>query len=201
MRTCWRSSVVFPGIRASACSGSDSTQRSSANESSTAARQYNDRRGAFTSSTVVRLRGKWMPPYCAFQTKETLTGRCGVLYGSHRCHDTSPPFATADELVATTAASASATAAGKAPRGTWRVVSPASRTSAATRISTPNATAPVSPRSVAGQPAPPSRTSAATSGRRAATASASTSANPNTAVSTTPRISECTRGSKGVRTS
>jgi hypothetical protein len=44
------------------------SQRSASKSSRTAARQYSDVFGAFTSSTVVRFRAKVIPPYCAFQT-------------------------------------------------------------------------------------------------------------------------------------
>src|SRR3954471_14716327 len=133
--------------------------------------------------------------------KETLTGGCGALYGSQRCHATTPLFATAAEVEAATARSATAPAAGTTARGTSRDVSPASRPGPASTIATPTTSAPDGPRSVAGQPAPTRRSTDATSARRAATAHEIATTKAKIAARTAPRISTWTRGSNGVRTS
>ena len=87
-----------------------------------------------------------MPLYCASQTNETPTAGCGAVYGSQRCHETRPPFATAAEAEAIVAASTSTAAAGSTARGTRLVVSPASTTRTPSRIRRPTTSEPALPR-------------------------------------------------------
>ena len=130
------------------------------------------------------------------------TGGCVRCTKSQRCHETSPPFATADEVEATSAASARPLRPGSRRGARCGVVSPA-RTDE--RAEQDEAADDEAARRTAQRRGPAGageeQRASAGSGRRAATASATASAKPKTAVSSTARISAWTRGSNGVRTS